>query len=101
MAAGRGPGPLVGRDVRAQHDTHDGARLTVRLGRVEGGHDFSYFRTSVIGDIESHTPALKECSRYFASTATRRFVADLSGHDCCGKPHITTGWYRPGDTRAS
>ena len=78
-------------------DVHRDLSESTRWTVVEGGHDFFHFRTSVISDIDGQTPALTECSRFFQSTATRRFVAGLSGNDCSGRPHVTAGWYRPGE----
>lgn len=78
-------------------DVHRDLSQSTRWTVVEGGHDFFHFRTSVISDIEGQTPALTECSRFFRSTATRRFIADLTGKDCSGRPHVTAGWYRPGE----
>ena len=76
---------------------HRDLSLSTRWAVVEGGHDFFHFRTSVISDIASQTPTLAECSRRFRSAATRRFVADLTGRDCSGQPHVAGGWYRPGE----
>jgi hypothetical protein len=78
-------------------DVHRDLSRSTRWSVVEGGHDFFHFRTSTITELEGQTPALTECSRVFGSPATRRFVADLSGHDCSGKPHVTAAWYRPGE----
>jgi hypothetical protein len=78
-------------------DVHRDLSQSTRWTVLEGGHDFFHFRASVITELEGQTPALTECSRYFRSAATRRFVAELSGNDCSGSPHVTAGWYRPGE----
>lgn len=78
-------------------DVHRDLSRSTRWSVVEGGHDFFHYRTSTITALEGHTPALTECSRLFRSPATRRFIADLSGHDCAGKPHVAAAWYRPGE----
>ena len=78
-------------------DVHRDLTQSTRWTVLEGGHDFFHFRASAITELEGQSPALTECSRFFRSTATRRFVADLSGNDCSGRPHVTAGWYRPGE----
>jgi hypothetical protein len=64
---------------------------------VEGGHDFFHYRNCVIEGLEDRTPALTECCRLFRSTATRRFIGELSGEDCAGKAGVAAAWYRPGE----
>ena len=63
----------------------------------EDGHDFFHYRNAVINDLEDRSPALKTCCRLFTSTATRRFIASLSGQDCAGDARVAAAWYRPGD----
>src|ERR1043166_171745 len=78
-------------------EVHSDLSQSTRWTLAEGGHDFFHFRASTIADLAAQTPALKECSRLFRSTATRRFVGDLSGNDCSGKPDVVAAWYRPGE----
>lgn len=64
---------------------------------VEGGHDFFHHRNCVIESLEDRSPALTECSLLFKSTATRRFIGELSGRDCAGEAGSAAAWYRPGE----
>ena len=71
--------------------------LSNRWAVVEGGHDFFHYRTSGIEHIEAHGGAFAECGRLFCSSATRRFIGELSGQDCTGDANTAAAWYRPGE----
>ena len=62
---------------------------------AEGGHDFFHYHNSLIGRIDGLSEALTRCYRLFASAATRRFIAELSGQDCSGAAGVAAAWYRP------
>jgi len=64
---------------------------------AEGGHDFFHYRNCGLERLDDHSPALTECIRIFKSTATRRFIAELSGQDCSGETGVNASWYRPGE----
>lgn len=64
---------------------------------VEGGHDFFHYRNCVIEAFDDETPALMQCSRLFKSTATRRFIGELTGEDCTGDAGVAAAWYRSGE----
>jgi len=64
---------------------------------VERGHDFFHHRTALINELEEESPTLATCCRLFTCTATRRFIAGLSGRDCSGEGRVTAAWYRPGE----
>lgn len=64
---------------------------------TEGGHDFFHHRNSVINELEERGLALAACSRLFRSTATRSFIAALSGRDCAGEAQVAAAWYRAGE----
>jgi Rps23 Pro-64 3,4-dihydroxylase Tpa1-like proline 4-hydroxylase len=64
---------------------------------LEGGHDFFHYRNCYIDGLDGRSPALAECSRLFKSTATRRFIGELSGQDCSGEARTAAAWYRPGE----
>ena len=63
----------------------------------EGGYGFASYRNCVIEALEGRTPTLTACSRLFKSSATRRFVGELSGEDCAGDAGVAAAWYRPGE----
>lgn len=68
-----------------------------RWSVFEGGHGFFHARSSVMSDLEAGSSALTACSRLFKSTATRRFITELSGQNCAGESNVTATWYRPGE----
>jgi hypothetical protein len=78
---------------RVHHELDLSNRWTV----VEGGHDFFHYRTSGIEHIETYGGAFAECGRLFCSSATRRFIGELSGQDCTGDANAAAAWYRPGE----
>lgn len=78
---------------RVHHELDLSNRWTV----AEGGHDFFHYRTSGIEQIEAHGGAFAECGRLFCSSATRRFIGELSGQDCTGDAYAAAAWYRPGE----
>lgn len=76
-------------------EVHRDLDRSTRWTLSEGGHDFFHYRNSVIGRIDGLSVALTRCHRLFASAATRRFVAGISGQDCSGEAHVAAAWYRP------
>jgi len=76
---------------------HDELDRSNRWSLAEGGHDFFHYRNSFIDKLDAVDGALAECSRLFKSSATRRFISELSGQDCTGGAHAAAAWYRPGE----
>jgi Rps23 Pro-64 3,4-dihydroxylase Tpa1-like proline 4-hydroxylase len=78
---------------RVHHELDRSNRWTV----AEDGHDFYHYRTSGIEQFAAHGGALAECGKLFCSSATRRFIGELSGQDCTGTAYAAAAWYRPGE----
>jgi len=84
-------------DADFAEDVHDDLHRLTHWTPSEGGHDFFHYRNCGVGNLAGRGPALTRCSQLFASAATRRFMAEISGQDCAGESDVTASWYRPGE----
>jgi hypothetical protein len=64
---------------------------------VESCHDFFHHRNSILSSSRPRMPAFEECAAIFEDVSTRRFINDMSGHDCTGQATTAASWYRPGE----
>lgn len=63
-------------------------------GHYEDG--FHYHQHNIYAPHD-FPPAIKTCQLVFSSTATKRWVASISGRGCGGAVSLSPSWYTPGD----